>query len=550
MEKILRDTNYDADKTEFLVRGFSEGFTLGYEGPLDMKLQSPNLRFQDGVGSELEMWNKIMKEVEAKRYAGPYDEIPFDDYFIQSPIGLVPKDGGKNTRLIFHLSHTRNSEKILSVNGNTPKEMCQVKYPDFAKAIQLCLKAGKGCKCSKSDWKSAFRHFPILKRFWNLLVMKARDPESQKWFYFVDKCMPFGSSISCSHFQAFSNAIAHVMRIKSGQHNVNYLDDFLFIALMRWLCNQQTEMFLEICDLIRFLVAMEKTVWATTLITFLGMLIDTQKQLILIPQDKICKALRQIEEIMGNKKRKTTVLKIQKICGLLNFLCRALVPGRPFTMQLYRSLAGANRKLKPHHHIKVTESIIQDLGVWKCFLLSPAAYCRPFIDLSEGCTVKTLDWYTDAAKGIGRGMGGHHYSHWFYMFWNKVFLTEKNPSIEYLELFAVTTSVVLWRNLHKNTRIMLFCDNESVVHMINNQSSKCVNCMTLIRILTLQSITDNIRVYARHVRTHLNEKADALSRGDLGRFFKVAEQEGLKMDNYPAEIPEVMENALEKWAEV
>ena len=35
-----------------------------------------------------------MKEVEAKHYAGPFKTIPFEN-FIQSPIGLVPKDNGK-----------------------------------------------------------------------------------------------------------------------------------------------------------------------------------------------------------------------------------------------------------------------------------------------------------------------------------------------------------------------------------------------------------------------------------------------------------------------
>ena len=47
-----------------------------------------------------------MKEIAEKRMAGPFEDIPFE-HFIQSPIGLVPKDGGKKTRLIFHLSYPR-----------------------------------------------------------------------------------------------------------------------------------------------------------------------------------------------------------------------------------------------------------------------------------------------------------------------------------------------------------------------------------------------------------------------------------------------------------
>ena len=50
-----------------------------------------------------------MKEVKLKRFAGPFESSPFED-FIQSPVGLVPKDNGKDTRLIFHLSYPRTGK--------------------------------------------------------------------------------------------------------------------------------------------------------------------------------------------------------------------------------------------------------------------------------------------------------------------------------------------------------------------------------------------------------------------------------------------------------
>ena len=149
-----------------------------------------------------------MKEVKENRYAGPFEEIPFDHY-IQSPIGLVPKDGGKDTRLIFHLSYPRG--KGTSVNANTPSEDCSVKYPDFNEAIQICLREGKLCHIAKSDMKSAFRNLGIRKQDWKFLIMKAVSPIDGKTYYFVDKCLPFGASISCSHFQRFSNAIRHIL---------------------------------------------------------------------------------------------------------------------------------------------------------------------------------------------------------------------------------------------------------------------------------------------------------------------------------------------------
>ena len=113
-----------------------------------------------------------MKEVQQKRYAGPFEEIPFENY-IQSPIGLVPKDGGKKTRLIFHLSYPRNSTTKTSVNASTPEELKKVNYKEFDEAVKLCIKLGKGCAIAKSDMSAAFRHFAIKKSQWQYLVMKA-----------------------------------------------------------------------------------------------------------------------------------------------------------------------------------------------------------------------------------------------------------------------------------------------------------------------------------------------------------------------------------------
>ena len=136
--------------------------------------------------------------------------------------------------------------------------------------------------------------------------MKVRNPMDHKWYYFVDKCMPFRSSISYAHFQAFSDAISFVTKKKSGSDNVNYLDDFLFIALLTWACNNQVKLFMKICEEIQFPVALDKTCWATTIITFLEMLLNTVTQTVSIPQNKISKAIDQIQAIVQKKSRKAS----------------------------------------------------------------------------------------------------------------------------------------------------------------------------------------------------------------------------------------------------
>ena len=138
LHELLRESNYDQKESEFLVQGFKHGFDLGYRGPKKIKVEAKNLKFS--IGDEIELWNKVMKEVELKRYAGPYKSIPFN-YYIQSPIGLVPKDGGKKTRLIFHLSYPREEDST-SINANTPEQLTKVSYKDFDEAVKLCIKEG------------------------------------------------------------------------------------------------------------------------------------------------------------------------------------------------------------------------------------------------------------------------------------------------------------------------------------------------------------------------------------------------------------------------
>ena len=61
LEELLIQSNYDAQLTDELVRGFRGGFDIGYRGPLERQDLSNNIPIT--VGSHEEMRNKIMKEV-------------------------------------------------------------------------------------------------------------------------------------------------------------------------------------------------------------------------------------------------------------------------------------------------------------------------------------------------------------------------------------------------------------------------------------------------------------------------------------------------------
>ena len=416
LRRLLTLTEYDPIKTEKLVKNFEEGFPLGYEGPTDVKLTSKNLKFR-GVGDKTVLWKKVMKEVKLKRFAGPFKKIPFKN-FIQSLIGLVPKDGGRDCRLIFHLSHPRGKEKA-SVNTNIDPTLCSVKYPTFDQAVQLCIKCGVGCRVSKSDLTSAFRNLGMSRESFKYLIMKAESPIDGQTYYFVDKCLPFGSSISCAHFQNFSNALAHIVRWFTKKDLINYLDDFLFVALLKAFCDGQMDVFMDICKRINFPVSLDKTFRADTVMVFLGLLLDTVNQIVSTPVEKVERAELLIAEILN--KKKMTLQQLQKICGFLNFLGRCVVPGRAFTRRLYMFMKGKTH-LRPHHHLRISAEIREDLRMWLDFIHHPSFYSRGFMDFETTIIGEEVLFCSDASGSEVLGLGAICGTSWMYGQWESDFI--------------------------------------------------------------------------------------------------------------------------------
>ena len=181
LEKLFTASKYDKNETHFILDGFRNGFSIGYAGPKKVQIQAPNLKLECGTSEDL--WGKVMAELQKKRFAGPFLEPP-TQYYIQSPIGLVPKDESAKHQ-IFHLSYPRGGA---SVNSQTPKELCSIHYKDLDHAIKLCMELGRACFTAKSDMKSAFRNLPIKPGDWKWLTMMAKYPKSGVKYFFVDKC--------------------------------------------------------------------------------------------------------------------------------------------------------------------------------------------------------------------------------------------------------------------------------------------------------------------------------------------------------------------------
>ena len=101
----------------------------------------------------------------------------------------------------------------------------------------------------------------------------------------------------------------------------------------------------------------DNTEWATNNIIFLGILLDGKTMTLSIPIEKRDKALKLLDYFAD--KKKATVKELQVLTGYLNFLSRAIFPGRAFTRKIYtkysNATGGSNAqfKLKHFHHVRL-----------------------------------------------------------------------------------------------------------------------------------------------------------------------------------------------------
>ena len=406
-----------------------------------------------------------------------------------------------------------------------------MKYPDFEEAVEMCRKAGKNCHLGRSDISMAFRNVPLMVQDFCLMVLKAVHPITGETFYFVDKDLPFGSSISCAIFQSVSNGVAHIVKFKTNKPMVNYLDDYLVVALKKVWCDWQLQYFLDTCEQIGLPVVFEKTFWGSTILTLLGMLLDAERQVVCVPRDKVVKALDMIEFFLNRVNKKATVYQIQKLYGFLNFLCKCIVPGRAF---LRRTYSLASRKLKAYHHVRINAETRMDLQVWKVFLSHPGIFCRPFMEFGI-LKADEINMYSDTSGSHRKGgFGALFEDRWCYGKWDSEFMDRENPSIAYLELFGIAVAILKWIKMLKNRRVILFTDNESAKNMLNFSTSGCKNCMVLIRIITLECLIWNVRVYGKYVESKNSGLADSLPWMDFPRFRRL----GPHMRKDSEEIPD------------
>lgn len=206
-----------------------------------------------------------------------------------------------------------------------------------------------------------------------------------------------GCSISCALFETFSSFVEWVVRDVSGLNSViHYLDDFLCVGPpASKTCALLLATLQHMAGTFGIPLARDKTEGPTTVLSFLGIVIDSEAMECRLPEDKLVALRREIRTTVAL--RKIQLRGLQSLLGKLNFACRIIPMGRVFCRRLSAATAGIR---SPHHFIRMTSEHRADLKVWDNFL---STYNGKSLWLAGPLSNCDLQLFTDAAGSSGYG---------------------------------------------------------------------------------------------------------------------------------------------------
>ena len=494
-----------------LKNGFKYGFNLGYQGPR-RPVFSKNLR--SAAARPNIVLEKLFKEVEAGRMAGPFASSPLRNLRI-SPVGLVPKsDGG--WRLITHLSYPRSGG---SINDGISQELKSVSYTKFDTVVDMVFSLGKSALMAKRDIRSAFRLLPVSPLDFELLGIHVDGK------IFINLNMPFGASCAPFYFETFSSFIHWLVKDRSNIPFLDhYLDDFIFCGAKGTDdCQTLISTFHQICGDLGVPINDEKSTAPSTVMVFLGLEIDSDNMQIRIPYHK----RQELEVIIQGvlKKDKITLRDLQSLTGKLCFFAQAIRSSRAFLRRFYDAMAGVKREF---YKIRITHGMREDLRMWLEFLSNFNGICpMPDFSWSEN---ETLKLFTDSAGQSDLGCGCYFDGKWAFFQWPLHWARlEVMKDITFLEMVPVLLCMFLWSTELQNKKIILRTDNEALVAILNKQSTKSKRIMRFLRCFVLLCMRYNVIFKAIHISTKLNDIADSISRKQWARLSQLVPESAVRV---------------------
>ena len=343
----------DKEFSSYIVKGLREGFKIGF-GFKEHSCTSAKSNMRSAVKNPTVVEEYLAMECKLGRVIGPLDPAVFPHIQVNR-FGVIPKphQPGK-WRLIVDLSYPEGG----SVNDGIAPELCSLRYPSVDDAVKVVLSLGRGTRLAKFDIQSAYQIIPVHPSDRQLLGMVWNGQ------LYVDTALPFGLRSAPKIFTVVADALQFILQKKGAHRVLHYLDDFLlFRAPGTSQCDEALQLALEWCSRLGVPIAEGKTEGPAERITFLGIQIDTLKEELCLPEEKLHHLQREIGQ--WTKRRSCKKRDLLSLIGQLQHACCVVRPGRTFLRRMINLSTKAKRL---HHNVRLNKSFKSDLSWWSVFL--------------------------------------------------------------------------------------------------------------------------------------------------------------------------------------
>lgn len=510
------------------------GWPLNYTQP---SASQPPLTFGNHRGALMykqQIREYIHKELAYGALSGPYCSLPWSDRVAVSPMTTRPKKDSPKRRVITDLSWPIGG----GVNEGIPKDtyLSKVTKLLYPSVDTICLRAfqlGKGKAWGwKRDMSRAFRWVNLCPNDWPLMGTYWEGA-----IYF-DKVAVMGGR-SCPYIMQRVSSLCRHFMANMGLVVFNYVDDFIGVELE----SRVWQAFNTMGHLLRDLgpaEALDKAVSPTQVIVCLGTGFDLVDMIMFVPQDKITDIKQELSVWFA--KSWYTRHQLECLIGKLQYLSACVRPGRVFIARLLNQL----RKSQKYDHLQMLPELLKDLQWW-----------WKFLGVFNGTSIMWLhsdsqvnSWFGSDASLSGIGA------------WIKVpgvvagccmrqelpqWLQDMHWSIARLEYLALVAALDLWGEALSGKYVKMFCDNEAVVHIVNNGSAKDGIMQSLSRKLSFIQARFDFKLKLVHLSSTENLWADLLSRSHMSVASKrkcdmMIQEQGFREESLPYECLVIQEH--------
>lgn len=444
-----------------------------------------------------EMKEKMQNNLANELIQGKVSIVPEPPTCIHA-LGAVRRPDGRIRPI------TDCSRPNTSINDFMWESAPKFKFASIEDTRSMVTKNGFGAVV---DISNAYRSILVHPHDRKYLGFTWQTSEGEKWF--CDNALCFGLRSAPSIFHSISSFVTRFIE-KMGFPVVGYLDDYFVASDTYDSCLENQRYLVKFLEYLGFVINFSKVTPPSPVPKFLGIIIDLQRMVFRLPEEKISKALNSINDML--RSNWSSYKKFEKLVGFLAHCATLVKGGRTFTRRCYSLLKATRGK----NRFKISPVVKQDLNWWKAFL-------RVFdgtvpIKLPPRFAV---DLYTDASNS---GFGAWSADGFIYGYWGDTpirckhmvqppkFDDVSNSNINVKELWPVVAAIQRWCTQWSHMEVLLHTDNTQVMHMVLSGRSSNLEAMNLLRELFWCCAIHNISLSATHIKTQNNIIADRLSR--------------------------------------